>query len=61
MLACLNETLRCYPPFVTGAPRYTTKDVIIDGNLVPKGVSTIKMKTLVSYVNKSFLRRSERL
>ncbi|KAI0898217.1 putative cytochrome P450 [Annulohypoxylon nitens] len=37
MLACLNETLRCYPPFVTGAPRYTSKDAIIDGHFVPAG------------------------
>ncbi|KAI1379669.1 putative cytochrome P450 [Hypoxylon crocopeplum] len=37
MLACLNESLRCYPPFVTGAPRQTPKDVIIDGKFVPQG------------------------
>ncbi|KAF2969310.1 hypothetical protein GQX73_g4253 [Xylaria multiplex] len=37
MLACLNETLRCYPPFVTGAPRQTHKDAIIAGKFVPRG------------------------
>ncbi|KAI2463323.1 putative cytochrome P450 [Annulohypoxylon bovei var. microspora] len=37
MLACLNESLRCYPPFATGAPRQTPKDAIIDGKFVPKG------------------------
>ncbi|KAI0536530.1 putative cytochrome P450 [Xylaria digitata] len=37
MLACLNETLRCYPPFVTGAPRQTHKDAVIGGNFVPRG------------------------
>ncbi|KAI4861513.1 putative cytochrome P450 [Hypoxylon rubiginosum] len=37
MLACLNETMRCYPPFVTGAPRQTPKDVIIADNFVPQG------------------------
>ncbi|KAI0181033.1 putative cytochrome P450 [Hypoxylon sp. FL1284] len=37
MLACLNESMRCYPPFVTGAPRQTPQDVIIDGKFVPQG------------------------
>ncbi|KAI3324405.1 putative cytochrome P450 [Xylariaceae sp. AK1471] len=37
MLACLNESLRCYPPFATGAPRQLHKDAIIDGRFVPNG------------------------
>lgn len=37
MLACLSETMRCYPPFVAGAFRQTPKDVLIDGKFEPQG------------------------
>ncbi|KAJ2987771.1 hypothetical protein NUW58_g4323 [Xylaria curta] len=40
MLACLNETMRFYPPLVTGLPRQTHKDAIISGEFVPRGVSS---------------------
>ncbi|KAI2643135.1 putative cytochrome P450 monooxygenase [Xylaria nigripes] len=38
MLACLNESLRCYPPVTTGLPRHVPQGgTMIDGNFVPQG------------------------
>ncbi|KAI1494340.1 cytochrome P450 [Biscogniauxia mediterranea] len=38
MLACLNETLRRYPPAASWLPRIINRgDAIIDGNVVPQG------------------------
>ncbi|KAF2971803.1 hypothetical protein GQX73_g1680 [Xylaria multiplex] len=38
MLACLNESLRRYPPVVTGLPRQGPKGgAIVDGKFVPQG------------------------
>ncbi|KAI1821981.1 putative cytochrome P450 monooxygenase [Xylaria intraflava] len=38
MLACLNESLRCYPPVVSGLPRLVPKGgATIDGKFVPEG------------------------
>ncbi|KAI1503706.1 cytochrome P450 [Biscogniauxia marginata] len=38
MLACLNETLRRYPPAASWLPRLVSNgDAIIDGHVVPKG------------------------
>ncbi|KAI0833908.1 cytochrome P450 ClCP1 [Hypoxylon sp. FL0890] len=37
MLACLNETLRCYPPVPTGLPRQVPKGgVFVSGKFVPE-------------------------
>ncbi|KAI1166340.1 cytochrome P450 [Nemania serpens] len=38
MLACLNESLRRYPPVVTGMPRVAPKGgAMVDGRFVPQG------------------------
>ncbi|KAI3321925.1 putative cytochrome P450 monooxygenase [Xylariaceae sp. AK1471] len=38
MLACLNESLRCYPPVATGMPRQAPpKGGMVDGKFVPQG------------------------
>ncbi|KAI1823870.1 putative cytochrome P450 monooxygenase [Xylaria intraflava] len=38
MLACLNESLRCYPPVASGLPRQVPEGgVTIDGEFVPGG------------------------
>ncbi|KAB5586234.1 cytochrome P450 [Coniochaeta sp. 2T2.1] len=38
MLACLNESLRVYPPVAGGMPRGTYNgEAVIDGHVVPKG------------------------
>ncbi|KAI1822020.1 putative cytochrome P450 monooxygenase [Xylaria intraflava] len=38
MLACLDESLRCYPPVATGFPRQVPEGgVMIDGKFVPQG------------------------
>ena len=40
MLACLNESLRRYPPVAVGLPRVTPKGgSYVDGKFVPEGVS----------------------
>ncbi|XXG95002.1 hypothetical protein Hte_001262 [Hypoxylon texense] len=40
MLACLNETLRCYPPVPTGLPRQVPKGgVFISGKFIPEGTA----------------------
>lgn len=49
MLACLNETLRCYPPLMNGAPRYNPQDAIIDGNFVPHDVSLSRKRLAFPY------------
>ncbi|KAK6062962.1 cytochrome P450 [Seiridium cupressi] len=41
MLACLNETLRCYPPVATGMPRCVPKGgAMVAGRFIPEGVTT---------------------
>lgn len=43
MLACLNESLRQYPPVATGLPRRAPPGgAAIAGTLVPEGVSQIR-------------------
>ncbi|KAI1433355.1 cytochrome P450 [Xylaria sp. CBS 124048] len=38
MLACLNESLRCYPPIASGLPRQVPEGgATIDGKFVPEG------------------------
>ncbi|KAH8200960.1 hypothetical protein TruAng_004898 [Truncatella angustata] len=41
MLACLNESLRCYPPVATGMPRCVPRGgARVAGRFIPEGVTT---------------------
>lgn len=44
MLACLNETLRCYPPVASGLPRVVPKGgAYVAGKFVPEDVSITRV------------------
>lgn len=49
MLACLNESLRCYPPVAVGLPRQAPKGGgNVDGHFVPEGVRFSFLSLLVA-------------
>ncbi|KAJ3567496.1 hypothetical protein NPX13_g6746 [Xylaria arbuscula] len=49
MLACLNETLRYYPPVPTGFPRQTHRSAVIDGKFVPQGTVVSVFQYAINY------------
>ncbi|RYP36843.1 hypothetical protein DL767_003233 [Monosporascus sp. MG133] len=50
MLACLNETLRCYPPVALGLPRQVPKGgAYVAGQFIPEGTAVAVWQWAVNY------------